>query len=156
MFKFIAAFAMIIASIAIGACGADTKTKTVTKSASPPVTVKTATTPPEVEPETFSAYDDEILSEAEKSIVKRMHEVARDNPGQEVGKTFAHCIADSERNFTCESQITLRFADEGDLCSDFNTTQRGNVDPDTGDWTWKNTKSDSGDPYDCDAEGEAV
>lgn len=130
-----------IAAVLLAGCGSEA---TPVAEKSKPKATPTAT------PEPASAYDEEILEKSEKDILRQMKAVVRAE-GAKARSPVAHCIADSDRNFTCESTVTMEF-DSGayKFCASLDSTQRGNVDPDTGEFTWKNTGTGGDEePYEC-------
>lgn len=131
---------LAILSLAVTACGGDNQKTTETPTATP-------------KPKLVTTYDGDILRRSEKDIKIQMRAIAvgEDNSSVDPGSLHSHCVPENDRNFTCESGVGIKYTESGySLCATIDSTQRGYItNPETGEYDWKNTDTESSDPSSC-------
>jgi len=130
----IATTLLLLSAIALVACGESTKTVTQT--------APTATAEPAAEQtDEGTAYDEALRRGVEERIEQMALKKIKGTKD-----VSSHCVADSERTFTCSTHATTELS--GGYCAEIETQQRGTVHADGG-VDWANTKTDASEPAAC-------
>lgn len=90
------------------------------------------------------AYDESRLQEIERRVDRNLTEIVEEDGDATVIDSVVHCVADTERTFTCSSSHDVELDSGG--CGTIRSEQRGTFTADGEDASFKTTRTDEPEP----------